>query len=260
MQRRTSWVFLACLSSWLLCACAGLGSRADDHTIARTTAEGELAGRPTLGMPIGIPGHETCLIPFSIETRKWLFQDTDPYSRGGFDSGPRSPGADAWYLGRPPAAPGGSVRWHNAIVRALASGEQWTILSQRGVIGHWRILGKDPRPDEPFHSEAIVFIATVADTNQDGLLDDLDAAVAIVAGGDGRDPRTVTPPEAQVWGISYDHEDSRLYLQVVADTNGDGEYTSEDEPMPFVLDVRKREAAAPVVSEDMLRRVEALLK
>jgi hypothetical protein len=238
-----------------------VGSRADGHTLARTRAQGALEGRPTLGLPYGIPGHPTCLVPFALETRKGFFQDDDPYTRGGYQSGPSTPGPQGWYLGAErEVAPGGFVRWHNAIVHDLESGEQWAILGQRGVIGHWRVLGRPPHPDRPLRSEAIVFLATTSDTNGDGLLNDLDATVAIVAAGDGRDPRVVTPPDAQVWNYSYDHKDSRLYLLVVADTNADGEFDAEDEPEPLVLDVRTRAAAAPAVGEELRRRAQELLR
>ncbi len=254
-----SWAS-AFLASSVFCGCIATGPGADDHTLAKTPAEGAIGGRPTLGIPIAIPGHATCLIPFSLETRKGWFQDQDPYSRGGYVSGPASPGLEALFDFRERLGPGGPVRWHNAIVRDLASDAQWMILSQRGVIGQWRVFGRPPRRDEPFRSEAIVFIATIDDSNKDGLLNDLDAAVAILADGDGRNPRTVTPPGAQVWGFSYDDEDSRLYLLVVADTNADGEYTNEDAPLPYVLDIRTGDAAAPALSADLRQRAEALLK
>jgi len=256
MRNTSSCRFLALLGSALLSGCAAMGG-ADDHTLARTRSEGAIEGRPTLGIPIALPGHTTCLIPFSLETRKWMFQDSDPYTRGG--------GASAGYLsnvfypGDCPA-PGGSVRWHNAIVSDLAKGDQWMILSERGVIARWRVLGRTPPSGEPFRGEAIVFIATLDDSNHDGLLDDLDASMAIVADGDGRNPRIVTPRTAQVWDFSFDEENSRLYLLVVADTNADGRFSTQDAPVPFVLGLRDHGPAAPAVGDDLRRRAEALLR
>lgn len=235
----------------VLSACAGHAAREDDHTIARTTAHGGIEGRPTLGMPIAIPGRHTCLVPYSLETRKRWFEDQDPHAEGLFL------GNDS-YLVKPPVR-GGSVRWHNAILSDLERGEQWTVLSQRGVIEHWGILGRNPRPGEPFVAEALVFIATLEDSNHDGVLDDRDASVAIVTDGDGRNPRQVTPGAAQVWNYVQDEETSRLYLLVVADTDSDGKYTTKDAPVPFAVDLGKREKAAPAVSEAMRSRAESML-
>jgi len=243
---QTPWLAIAALST--LSACAGLARREDDHTIATTRAHGPLAGRPTLGMPIPIPGRSTCLIPYSLETRKRWFEDPDPYT-------------DGWYLGnhREGPARGGTVRWHNAIVSDQTSGEQWPVLSQRGVIEHWAVLGRQVRGDEPFLTDAIVFIATVDDSNRDGVLDDRDASVAIVTDGDGRNPRRVTPGDAQVWSHAHDEESARLYFLVVTDTNGDGKYTTDDAPVPFVLELGAREAALPLVTEATRSRAESLL-
>lgn len=243
----------ALVASSMMSACASPAWREDDHTLARTRAEGALEGRPTLGMPIAIPGRPTCLIPYSLETRKRWFEDDDPWTHEGYFLG-----ASRSFLPERPA-PGGSVRWHNAILSDLSSGEQWPILSRRGVIERWGVLGRSPKSDEPFLTEAIVFIATIEDTNHDGLLDDRDAAVAIVTDADGRNPRQVTPGDAQVWNYRHDEETSHLYFLVVADTNADGKLTSADAPVPFTLDLAARETAVPVVSEDTRRQTESML-
>jgi hypothetical protein len=249
-MKGTSSSWPALLALWTVSACAELGPRADDHTIARTRASGAIEGRRTLGMPIPIPGQGTCLIPYSLETRKRWFEDPDPYASG-------------WYLGddhlRAGPTRSGSVRWHNAILSDPSSGEQWMVLSQRGVIERWCFLGRQPRPDEPFVTEAIVFIATIEDSNRDGVLDDRDASVAIVTDGDGRNPRRVTPADAQVWSYAHDEERSRLYLLVVSDTNADGKYTAEDAPVPFGVDLAAREVAVPLVTDATCARTEAVL-
>lgn len=245
---KSSWVAIAMLS--MLSACA-VAPREDDHTITTTRANGPLEGRPTLGMPIAIPGRATCLIPYSLETRKRWFEDQDPYE---------ARVADGWYLGtRQGPLRSGTVRWHNAIVSDQSTGEQWLVLSQRGVIERWAVLGRQARPDEPFVTDAVVFIATLEDSNGDGVLDDRDASVAIVTDGDGRSPRRVTPGDAQVWNYTHDAETSRLYFLVVSDTNGDGKYTTDDAPVPFGLDLGARATAVPLVTDATRSRAEALL-
>src|SRR5262245_4079654 len=119
-----SWFAIVSVST--MSACAPLAPREDDHTIAATRATGALEGRPTLGMPIAIPGRTTCLVPYSVETRKRWFEDRDPHTAAGFIG-------DAWYIGdylREASLPGGPVRWHNAIFSDDASGEQWMVLAQ----------------------------------------------------------------------------------------------------------------------------------
>ena len=62
-----------------------------------------------------------------------------------------------------------------------------------------------------------------------------------------------------MWNYALDEETSRLYLLVVADSNADGKYTTEDVPVPFALELGKRERAVPVVSDAMRSRTESLL-
>lgn len=226
-------------------------------TIARTSASGVVEGRPSLSMPIPLPGQTTCLIPFAIEDRKGWFEDRDPFTRGGY--------ADTRYAG--PASvnamlysSGGSSRWHNAIVHDMKTGEEWPVLERRGVISRYEAFIRRDRPEDEPVSVALVFIATVEDSNSDGALDDRDATVAVVADGDGRRPRAVTPARAQVWSSAYDARLGLIYLYVVADTNGDGQYTPDDSPMPYVLDPRGDGPAQPLVSSESRARVERLLK
>jgi hypothetical protein len=244
-----------------LAGCQSTAMETRAPTIAKTSAQGAVEGRPSLSMPIQLPGHSTCVIPFAIEDRKGWFDDRDPFTRGGY-------AADAGYrysssLASVNAAlysQGGSSRWHNAIVRDMKNGEEWTVLEKRGVISRYEAFVRPGTETEPPVSIGLVFIATVEDTNKDGSLDDRDASVAVVAEGDGRRPRIVTPARAQVWSTSYDGRLGVIYLYVVEDTDGDGQYTPMDAPMPYVFDPHGNGPAVRLVSEDAAVRVERLLK
>jgi hypothetical protein len=210
-------------------------------------------------MPIPIPGRATCVIPFGVETTKGWFQDADPFSRGGMPSkeGYGYPSTAApWHTG----AWGGSVRWHNAIVRDMQTGDEWTILDQRGVVSQWWVFGPRPPKDEPFRSAAMVFIATTRDSNGDGLINDMDANVAILADADGRNPRVASPSDAQVWTTAYDDERGHIYLFVVTDTSADGRFGTEDAGMPYVLKTDGAGQATPVLSDRIRAKVESVLR
>jgi hypothetical protein len=117
-----------------------------------------------------------------------------------------------------------------------------------------------PHKEKPFVATFLLFIATTEDTNHDGMLNNLDARVAILTDASGRHPRVITPPDAQVWTTTYDTENDKLYLLVVADTNGDGKFDFNDAPVPYVCDPSGNGPATPVVSEALLKRVEGMLK
>ena len=215
-----------------------------------------MQGRPTLGQPIPIPGRPTVVVPFAIESEKGLFEKDDPYSRGGIQPQRYSYLAS---VGKPGGYAMGDVRWHNAIIHDLKTGEEWPILDRRGIIGRWEILGIPPKHDEPFVVRAILFIAVLDDTNHDGLLDDRDARVAILTDADGRHPRAITPANAQVWDTSYDPEKDMIFLRVATDTSSDGRFTYEDEALPYALAADATTPAVPVIAAATLTRVKQWL-
>ncbi len=282
MRRTFITLFSHLVSAAALSGCATTHTRPDPHSMAPTTTERRIEGRTTLNMPIPIPGQSTVIVPFAIESEKDWYQTRDPYSAGGMTRSSvyaisAAPAASPSYtlnnsLGLTTtlsegnfadqirwSSSGSSVRWHNAILRDMSSGEEWSILDKRAVISSWSWFGSQPRAGAPFVAKFLLFIATLEDTNHDGVLNDLDARVAIITDPAGRHPRIVSPPNAQVWSTAYDSENNKLYLLVIADTNGDGKFDYNDSPVPYSCDPTSG-AAAPVISDPMLRRVEGMLK
>lgn len=244
---------LCCLPALTACTAT---PRHDPNTISPTTTERPVEGRPTFGEPIAISGHTTVLVPFSIETDKGLFQDSDPYTRGGLRlQGTYASGYPTWVI-----RAGSNVRWHNAVFRDLATEEAWPVLEGRGIIAEYHVF-HHPRVEaqDPPSTRALVFIAVVEDSNRDRVLNDLDARVAILTDGDGRNPRVVTPRDAQVWAVQYNPQTDMLLFQIATDTTGDGRFTFDDVAMPYALAADARAVARPVLSESTRRAVEAML-
>jgi hypothetical protein len=255
--------FALCLALVLLAPACSSGPLQvqDKHTIARTRSDSPVEGRPTLGMPITIAGQGTVLVPYSIETTKGFFEADDPYSRGGvsalsrssmsFDSMSYAPGMPrAWLT---------DVRWHNVMFHDMKTGEDWPLLSQRGVISQWGVFFKPPPKDQPWVSRALLFVAVLDDTNHDGSLNDQDARIAILTDADGRHPRVVTPRDAQVWSARYDDQNDTIYFMVASDTNHDGRFTFDDVAVPYACAANSQPPASPLISDAALRRAEQLL-
>lgn len=255
---------LALLVAWLpiwaiLPGCSTYPSDVARPTMALTSQQGAVAGRPALGMPEPVPGHPTVLIPFVLENHKGWFEASDPFARGGQAASAAAIHRTAYH----PAAWDSSVRWHNAIIRDLKTGDEWPILSTRGVISRRQVFFQpvtEPTPAQPLLAAGMVFIATTADSNQDGAIDDRDANVAIVCNGDGRNPRVISPTAAQVWSVSFDPDRRLVFMYVLADTDGDGSFTPSDSPRPYVFELDSPGPARPVVSQAIAERVQSLLQ
>lgn len=245
----------------LMAGCHSSVRQTDQHTVAPTTTKGEIAGRSTLAMPISIPGQPVVVVPFAIETEKDWFQSDDPFAKQGYIASPAPAPSSIAARSRYSysSSLGGSVRWHNAIFREFGDADQWPLLDRRGIVSAWNCFGLEPQKDERFVARHLVFLVTSDDTNKDGMLNDRDARVAVVTKASGRDARRVTPADAQVWSVTYDPAFDTMYFQVVADTNRDGQFTFEDQPIPYVL-APNASVAQPVLSEEMMRRVEGLVK
>jgi len=151
------------------------------------------------------------------------------------------------------------VRWHNAVVVDIESGEQWPLLDRRGVLS--RLWMRLARPEDgPARSSALVFAATVEDSNGDGLLNDLDARRALLTDGAGRTPRYVSPAGTQLRDVHFHPELDRAILMVASDSNGDGVFSDEEPAEPYALSLQGDTPALPLVSSESREAVEGLLE
>jgi hypothetical protein len=229
-------------------ACTNRPSR--PLTPAPTPTSGEVSGRSRLGEPIALRNSSTILVPFVLETSKGLFEDDDPYTRGGVADAGRNQYRRAAASSVAPER-SRSVRWHNVIAKDIATNEEWTILTRRGIIGSW-----DP---DVLGDGSVLFIAVLDDTNRDGMLNNLDARVAIVTNKNARNPRIVTPANAQVWGASLLAGTQLVHFTIATDTNNDNRIDYRDESGPWTWEIGSTEMARPVVSAETLRKVEQML-
>ncbi len=242
MLRDISIALIMSCMALALTACANRPAR--PPTVAPTPAAGDVAGRPRLGQPIVLRDSPTILIPYTVETSKGLFEDNDPYTKGGSYGASMRTADRREFRSR-------SVRWHNVIARDTDTGEEWTILSRRGIIGEWYT--------DFFNEGVIVFIAVVDDTNRDGMLNNLDARVAIVTDANARNPRIITPLDGQVWSVGRVEGTSTLSFLIATDTNRDNRFNDADSSGPWTWRPGSDAEATPLVSEATLKRVEQML-
>ncbi len=257
-QRAASVASILTASLGLL-GCASGSPSHDPTTIAGTTAMGAIEGRPTFQMPIAIPSTEVVMVPFALQSAKTLFEDDDPYTRGGIAYMPASAAASTRY-DRSVETRQSDVRWHNVIFRDLRSGEEWPLLEKRGIIGRWHMFGHAAIKDQPWTCRGLVFIAVTDDTNRDGSLDDRDARVAILTDPNGRKPRVISPTDSQVWSVASSDTLDVLHLMIARDTNADGRFDFQDVATPNWMWLSDQGPALPTTSEAMRERVCGLLK
>jgi hypothetical protein len=221
-----------------------------------TPVTGLVEGRATLAMPFVVPGSSTCLVPLSIERRDSFWRDNDPFSSGGWASQRRAvPSVTDGSVRTTPSPI--SVRWHNVAFIDTRTGEQWLLVSERGVISAMLLGGR--WVDGKFITTTIVFLATHEDTDADGMLTDRDAAVAIATDADGRNPRVISPPGTQVWNMRYEPEVNRVFLYLAMPDIA-GEYSWVRSPAPYVFAPSEPGGRAhPLVSASLLSHAEGML-
>jgi hypothetical protein len=187
---------------------------------------GEVKGVPTYGIPFRVPGHKTWISSFVITKSRSIFRDSDPFSEGGL-AGSGQAAADSI---RPHQLRAIDVRWHDAVFTDGRGGKSWSLLDRRGFIAHWWMLVDNS--EGRVTTQLSIFSAVIDDTNSDGFLDNKDAAVAILTGGDGRHANMVTPRHMQLAAVRYVPEHKLISFDLREDSNEDGVFAS-DEPMHF---------------------------
>ncbi len=128
---------LLCLGLPLLGSCqspmyvGGVGVPSDNYGMSKTHVDRAVKGRARFQVPMAVPGTSTRIIPFSMETEHSWLSDKDHFREGGlrFEVAPSNA---SWVTES--RSRGHSLRWHNAAVHDLATGEQWSLLATRGVI------------------------------------------------------------------------------------------------------------------------------
>lgn len=258
--------------------------RKDDRTISPTVMDKPIEGQAKWGEPLPMVLGSVLLTPLTMVSDQGWLEEKDPFGSqvGRFELpanwSPIGYGGNSAGLTRTltPDSPRGSsvaafsgslwkVRWHNAAIRNLTTGEEWLVLDRRGVISAMMPIDRTDYGDSrtaPIASPvSMAFLATVDDTDGDGELTQRDARVAMMTDADGRNPRVITPPSMQVVGMRISSESGLAVLFVRRDSNGDKRFDVGDDSEPYVVDLRSTDRTAkPLVSDEAKRKAEGLLK
>ncbi|MBX3322566.1 MAG: hypothetical protein KF757_06205 [Phycisphaeraceae bacterium] len=216
-----------------------------------TTTEGPLTGKAVVEMPIGVTGSDAIILPYSIQRLAGPFQDSDPFTRGGY-AATASRAYDSSYTRSNSMH---HVRWHNAVIQRPRH-DDILVLQGRGVISRYGFLHSRHDPQEGTRALAIAFLVTTNDSNNDGYLDDRDPTELYIYEVATATIRAISPENSQVWSVSFSPETQTLYMSVVQDTNNDGRFDHRDEPTLYAYRLHTRDVAQPVLSEATLRNLE----
>jgi hypothetical protein len=233
----------------------------DDRRItpARMLAEGTIEGRRTLGTPIGLDNRNILMIPFAIEDKKGTFDDKDPFNTGSGSDAHLKLGTHTFSARTADNPRGGEVRWHNVFFRDLDTGEDWALLDSRGVVSHYQTFWTREGDGWDKTTDLIVFAVTTVDNDGDNILNDDDARIIYICDGDGRNPKRISPENAQVIGFRLDPDEQRLWLSAIVDSNNDGEFKPDDDRIPYYCDLGTGNPAQPIISSEILTRSDELM-
>ena len=228
-------------------------ARADHRVPAEMPVSGKVEGIRSYGVPFWIPGTQTWISSLLITKPRGWFRDSDPFSEGGLAARGHTQQdgvADKFMTDL-------DIRWHNALFVDRSNGEHWSLTDQRAFFSHWWLV-LDTADGAPV-VQAMVFAATLTDTNGDGKLDNQDATVAVITDADGRHAQAVTPADAQLSTVHYFSGGDYLAFELRYDENRDGEFEST-EPLRIVylsLDDETR-TVRPWQDADFEHRLEAI--
>ena len=261
----------------LIALCASILSCGQDQPTApndprvstsKTTAAGKIEGRTKLLEPELLYGHDTAMVAMMIERERrkkespdqfWIYPNFAPaYTSERVTADEATLTHTSWATQ--------TTLWHNVLFRDVTSDESWMLLNTRGVVNSFSKampVGTDPQTRQIVRTgplKLLAFLVTTDDTDGDGVLTSLDARVCIITDGDGRNPRTITPKDSHVLSTQYDRDRDLLWIQTAIDSNGDGQYTGEDDQIPLFFNPQADTTAQPVVDDKLVKEAAALLK
>ena len=233
----------------------------DALQISKTRVSEPIKGRATFHLAVPLPGRDALLLPFARESAAGLFGsrknkgigDWDHFSEGG--SWRRSFQASESDALR--ATQTEEVRWHNAVLHDFSAGTEAVVLDQKGVLSrYWMRLDRGS-VEELWRVTALLFGATVHDTNGDGVLDDEDAIALILM--DGQEARLVTAPHTDLLHLAFDPTGNRALLYLALDEDLSGTFDINEGPIPFVLDLSGSGPAQALIKEQSMGVIDRAL-
>lgn len=94
-----------------------------------------------------------------------------------------------------------------------------------------------------------------ADSNNDGVIDELDDLGAYLSDIDGRDLKRITPSMSRVLSKTYDGDRNLLLLRVLRDTNSDGKLDNDDHASLVESSVTTRTLVREILDKETLAAV-----
>jgi len=239
----------------------------DPLTTAQTKTGRAIAGRPTYLPPIELTGTTTSMIPFTISDRKPEGVSIDTFrSVGGVPSVSVPANNNSRRLSDDLDLAGGfspylhNIRWHNLAFRDVTSGDEWTLLQSRAIISKFQAFSNPQTTIDNAPAAILCFVVTTEDFDKDGALTDQDASLLMIASGNGRNPRVISPDHAQVWSVTFTPQSLHLSFMVRSDTNANGRFDDEDISIPYVLPITNPGPAKPFISPTTRESMERLLR
>ena len=94
------------------------------------------------------------------------------------------------------------------------------------------------------------------DTNRDGAIDQRDGRSFFVTDALGLERQRVTPAGSNCWEFKYDLESRTLYVEVVTDSNNDGQFTTDDRRAIWTYTAGRGEDGKPLVDSGLAEQAQ----
>jgi hypothetical protein len=152
-----------------------------------------------------------------------------------------------------------AAHWNNIVFYDKRNGSTRLLLDRKAVI-----CSAYFPPDEtgrPANGERkpMYFGIAEKDTNGDGYINSSDAVVLYGADASGTTLTRLTPEGTQLSHIVADG-DHTLYVRVLQDSNGDHNFTGEDQALILRVDLAHMGEGKPVLNEEIQKRAESILE
>jgi hypothetical protein len=220
------------------------------------SSDEELKLSVEFGLPLSVSELDHFIVPVRLEKRKYGEERIGLYSRA---SASKSYDGDSWGRGSYSYGYGGP--YYNLIFVNKLTGESRALLADNGYITSIYFPEKNYNKEKDAVRPTFMLIEMARyDTNNDGVINQIDASAGFIAALGGLKLTQVTPENAQMKAWYFDEKVRKLFIEIVRDINNDKKFNWDDPQTVLVVDLESPQMGREIVSEKIRNLIQKQLQ
>jgi len=156
---------------------------------------------------------------------------------------------------------------YNLIFYNKKENKSHLLLDKKAIVDYFEFLddqNQESEKDEKDEKNApeielMLFKLIEEDTNGDESLDGRDAIVGYLSDRSGKNLKQITPKKAQLLTWHFDRGSQGLFVRIRKDSDGDTQFTANDEETFLRVDLKNPEMGQDIVGDEIQKKLKSIL-